>query len=191
VGVRARDPLLEGVRALRIGESSVMIEGHRALRAGDLAAAAEAFARAVEASGGASVAALLNLAVTEERRGRREEALAHLAEARRLEPGHPGVLFNLGVLLAQAGRAADAEPLLAAVVERSPGDGEARAEWGLALVALGRLEEARRALEPATLDADRCRRLREGLAGAARDASEAAAAALARRASACPAPDQR
>jgi Flp pilus assembly protein TadD len=185
VGVRARDPLLEDVRSLRVGESSFMIEGHRALRAGDAGAAAAAFAQAVAASGGSSVPALLNLATAEARRGRRDEAIAHLAEARRRDPDHPAVLFNLGVLLAQAGRACEAEPLLADLVRRAPGDAEARAEWGLSLVALGRLEDAERALGPFALDAARCARLREALAIRAAGASEPAAGALARRVSAC------
>ena len=188
VGVRARDPLLEGVRALRVGESSFMIEGHQALRAGDTDAAAVAFARAAEASGGTSLPALLNLAAAEARRGRRDEAIARLGEARRLDPHHDAVLFNLGVLLAQAGRAAEAEPLLAAVVERAPSDAEARAEWGLALLALGRLDDAQRALAPVPLDAARCERLREALAARAKGARDPAAAALAGRARACGAP---
>jgi Flp pilus assembly protein TadD len=185
VGVRARDPLVEGVRALRLGESSYMIEGHQALRAGDLPAAADAFGRAAEASGGTSVPALLNQAAALAQLGRRDEALARLAEARHLDPRHTGVLFNSGVLLVQAGRAVEAEPMFAEVVRQSPGDAEARAEWGLSLAALRRFDEADRALGPLTLDEGRCRRLRDVLGAVA--ASEAAAAALRSRTSACPA----
>jgi tetratricopeptide (TPR) repeat protein len=185
VGVSARDPLLDGVRSLRIGESSFMVEGHQAFRAGDFAAAAAAFARAVEASGRASVAPLVNLAAAEAQLGRPDAALAHLAEARRLDPDHVGVLFNLGVLLAKAGRVAEAEPLLAAAVDRAADDDDARLEWGLALVALGRLDDAERALSRLPLDPARCRRLRDALDAHASGGSEAAGAALRRRTSAC------
>lgn len=182
IGVRARDPLLEAVRSLRRGESSFMIEGHDAFRAGDFAAAAAAFSRAVAESGGSSVPPLLNLATAESRLGRRDVALARLAEARRLDPFHVAVLFNLGVLLAQDARPAEAEAVLADLVRRAPDDVEARSEWGLALVALGRLAEAERALRTVALDEPRCRRLRDALALA-----EAGAAhrALGRHTSAC------
>lgn len=185
VGVRARDPLLEAVRSLRLGESSYTIEGHEAFRAGDFTAAAAAFGRAVEASGGTSAAALLNLAAALARLGRREEALARLADVLRLDPNHPGARFNSGVLLAQAGRHAEAEPMFAEVVRQSSGDAEARAEWVLSLAALRRFEEAERALGPLTLDEGRCRRLRETLDAVA--AGDATAAPLRARTGACPA----
>jgi Flp pilus assembly protein TadD len=164
-----------------------MIEGHQAFRAGDFDGAAAAFANAVQASGGSSVAPLLNLAAAEERLGQLEGALGHLEQARRLEPSHPLVLFNLGTLLARSGRPAEAEPLLAELVKRSPADAEARSEWGLALVALGRLDDAERVFPPESLDEARCRRLREALAARPRSgpATGGAVAALGRRASAC------
>jgi tetratricopeptide (TPR) repeat protein len=191
VGVRARDPLVDGVRALRAGESSFMIEGHQALRAGDFPAAAAAFARALEASGGGSVPALLNLAAAEAQLGRTDDAISRLTKARRLDPAHPAVAYNLGVLLLQAGRAAEAEALLGELARRAPDDTEAHAEWSLALIAQGRLDDAAAALGSLTLDPARCRRLREALATRG-GAGETAPAALVRRANACAAkPAQR
>jgi Flp pilus assembly protein TadD len=161
IGVRARDPLLDEVHALRAGEAPYMVEGHQAMRAGDVAAAAAAFARALEAAEGRSVPALVNLAAAEARLGLRESALARLLEARRLEPGHTGALFNLGVLLLASGRASEAEPVLAELVARNPADHEARFEWAMALVTLRRFEEAGRALTSPRLTAAQCRRLSE------------------------------
>ncbi len=184
VGVAARDPVLDEVRALRRGETGDLIEGQQAFRAGDHAAAAAAFARAVEASGGSSVPALVNLAAAEERLGRHDAALARLQQARAVDPGHPLVNFNLGLLLAQDGRSTEAEALLAEAVIRSPQDAEARFEWGLVLVTLGRFDDADRALQPLVLDEARCRRVRSALA--ARPPSEGAGrAALDRRAAGC------
>jgi tetratricopeptide (TPR) repeat protein len=188
-GVRARDPLLEEVMALRTGESPFMVEGHQAMRAGDVTAAAAAFARAVEESGGRSVPALVNLAAAEARLGRAEAAIAHLVEVLRLEPGHPAASFNLGVLLLAAGRAREAEPVLAALVARAPGDGDARFEWALALVAVRRFQEAVAALEPLSLAAGQCARLAGILPRA--DADEPGLAGLRDRVRRCASAAQR
>jgi Flp pilus assembly protein TadD len=179
--------VLEGMRALRRGESSYMVEGHQAFRAGDPEAAADAFTRALEISGGTSVAALVDRAAAEERLGRSQAALEDLARARGLDPSNATVLFNLGLLLSRGGRAADAEPLLREAVTRSPNDGEAAREWALVLVSLGRFEEAERALGSASLDEVACRRFRAGLAlrAAGDTGADAARAALERRIAAC------
>jgi tetratricopeptide (TPR) repeat protein len=148
IGVQPRDPLAEGVQALRLGENAHLMEGHAAYRAGDFRAAAAAYARAFEASGETSAGALVNLAAAEQRLGRGEAALGHLEQARALDPDGPTLLFNLGLLLRQAGRDAQAVPHLQHLLTRVPQDGEARAELTLALFALGRAAEALDALAP-------------------------------------------
>jgi tetratricopeptide (TPR) repeat protein len=156
VGLRPRDPLLEAVQAVRLGEQAHLMEGHQAFRAGDFAAAAQAYGRAFEQSGRASAVALVNQATAEARLGRAEEAIEHLRESLRLEPGNTSALFNLGVLLGHAGRWAEAEPVLRELVGRAPGDAAARFEWGLALLSLGRAAEGLGALAAAAPEPARC-----------------------------------
>ena len=172
-GIRPLDPIVDEVRALRRGEHVFMMEGHTALRAGDLHGAAAAFAGALDASGGASVAALTNLAAVEARRGRTADALQHLRRAAEIAPQDAEVMFNLGVLLAFLQRHAEAEPLLRQAIERAPDDQPARVALGLTLLALNRHEdgvgmlEAVKAFEPA-----RCADIIAALAAPARSSDE-------------------
>jgi tetratricopeptide (TPR) repeat protein len=141
VGVRPADPLLDAVLALRVGEPVYMIEGHTALRAGDLAAAAAAFAAAVDASGGTSRGALTNLAAVEVRQGLTAQAIDHLEQARRLEPQDVTVLYNLGIALVHTSRYAEAEPVLRQVADLAPDDEGARLGLARTLLALDKAAE--------------------------------------------------
>ena len=177
VGVRPRDPLFEAVQALRLGEQAHLMEGHHAFRAGDFAAAARAYAEAFEQSGRTSAGALVNQAAAEARLGREAEAVEHLREALRLEPGSASALYNLGVLLTRAGRPAEAEPVLRELVTRAPEDAGARLELGLVLLSLGRGEEGLQQLAPLTPEPARCAAALAVLDAAAASGQPAAARA--------------
>lgn len=182
IGVQPRDPLLESVQALRRGESSYLIEGHQAYRAGDFSAAATAYARAFEAGGATSAAALVNLAAAEVRLGRANDALGHLQQAQRLEPDSPSVLFNLGTLLAGGSQPAEALVPLRRLLALAPQDDEARLELALAAFAAGDAEQALGALEAlGSVPPARCDALAELLRAAARGAAAARAARVGER----------
>lgn len=182
VGLKPRDPLLEGVLELRRGEQAFLREGITAFRAGDLEGAGAAFERALASSEGRSKAALVNLATVEARRGRQAQALALLERARNVAPDDALVLANLGTLLAHAGRVEDGALALRRALEIGPGDAPARLELGLALLTLGRADEALNVLEALEqVEAARCKGLLERLAALTEDASAQRARRLVQR----------
>lgn len=165
VGLKPRDPLLEGVQALRRGEQAFLREGLTAFRAGDLEGAAAAFERALASSEGRSKTALVNLATIEGRRGHSDAALALLERARAVAPDDALVLANLGALLVHAGRVEDAVLALRRALTLDPADGVARLELGLALLLLRRPDEALDVLEALQrVETTRCPTLRTRLA---------------------------
>jgi Flp pilus assembly protein TadD len=132
------------------------------------------------------------------RAGDRENALHHLSEAVRIEPGDLEARDNLAVVLFQLGRADEAEQHLRIVLATNPSMGKAREHLGAVVLARGDaaqarslFEEAERggAISPAALAnlADALDRLGDRAAGrAARERALAAAlqardAALAER----------
>jgi tetratricopeptide (TPR) repeat protein len=156
-GIRPLDPVADEMLALRRGERVLMIEGHAAFRAQDYVSAAAAFGRALEASGGTSVAALVNLAGAEARLGKLAEARIHLERALDVEPRSTSALYNLGVLFETTGRHADAETMFRRGLTVEPADDAARVGLALALFAQGRAADGVGALEPVrTLEPARC-----------------------------------
>lgn len=90
-----------------------------------------------------------NLAVALVARGREAEALTALAEALRLDPGHPEALLNLGMLRARAGHSEEAIAAWRAALRSNPSSAAAHARLGAALAARGAREEARAHLREA------------------------------------------
>lgn len=177
VGVRPQDPLLDEVQSLRLGERSHLLEGHTAFRARDYLSAAAAYRRAVDATGGTSAGALVNLAAAESQLGQSEAALEHLRQAQRLEPGDTAVVYNLGALLLHAGRAGEAEPVLRELVARAPADDPARVVWALALLALGKPTDGLEALEQVTrIESERCAEIRAAVSAVQASSDPALAA---------------
>lgn len=91
--------------------------------------------------------------------GRAEEALAHYAEAIRLQPAVPEPHYNLGLALARLNRPAEAVARYEEALRLQPAYPEAHNNLGNVLLAAGRLDEAGRHYEEAV-------RLRPGMAEA-------------------------
>ncbi len=141
VGVRAADPILEGVESLRTGERARLESGKRAYNAGRFADAAQEFEGALKARP-ESVEARINLAATLARQGDVSGAIAKLREAVDLAPTNPTAQFNLGLLLAAGGSVPEAIDHLNAAVTARPQDAEAHRELARLLRDTGRYDEA-------------------------------------------------
>jgi tetratricopeptide (TPR) repeat protein len=152
VGVRAADPILDGIESLRTGERARLESGKRAYNAGRHAEAAEEFRRALE-SRPDSVEARINLAAALVQQGDRSGAITRLREAVELAPTNPTARFNLGLLLAADGPSPEAIEHLGAAVAARPQDAEARREWARLLRDAGRLQEAAREYAQVVKDA--------------------------------------
>ncbi len=90
-----------------------------------------------------------NLALTQYKAGRLDEAEASLREALKLAPGHTEASLLLGVTLSRKERFSEAEPLLSTAARQSQG-GQAADAWnnlGVARFQLGHLAEAEDAFE--------------------------------------------
>lgn len=74
--------------------------------------------------------------------GRNEEAAALLAEARRLSPGHRGILYSSGTVASRLGRHEEAVGFLREALKVDPRHVASLLELGQALTHLGRYEEA-------------------------------------------------
>jgi Flp pilus assembly protein TadD len=74
--------------------------------------------------------------------GQIDEAMEHLREALRLDPGHAEAHSNLGVALARRGRAADAIEEYRKALSLDPGQTQAYSNLGNALLAQGRVRDA-------------------------------------------------
>jgi tetratricopeptide (TPR) repeat protein len=154
VGLRAPDPLLDGVAALRVGERVAVMRGRVAAQAGRYQDAIQEFRRALAARP-ESVEARVNLGSTLALAGDRAGALENLREALRLDPANATAHFNLGSLLADSAPEEARSHLEAAVAAR-PEDAEARRLLAKTLRDAGRLpaalEQYRRAVELAPGD---------------------------------------
>jgi tetratricopeptide (TPR) repeat protein len=152
VGVRAADPILDGIESLRTGERARLESGKRAYNAGRFAEAAEDFRGALE-SRPESVEARINLAAALVQQGDRNGAIAKLHEAVELAPTNSTARFNLGLLLAADGPSPEAIEHLGAAVAARPLDAEARREWARLLREAGRLQDAAREYAQVVTDA--------------------------------------
>lgn len=154
VGLRAPDPLLDGVAALRVGERVAVMRGRVAAQAGRYQDAIQEFRRALAARP-ESVEARVNLGSTLALAGDRAGAIENLREALRLDPANATAHFNLGSLLAD-GSPEEARSHLEAAVAARPDDAEARRLLAKILRDAGRLpaalEHYRRAVELAPGD---------------------------------------
>lgn len=155
VGLRAPDPLLDGVAGLRVGERVAVMRGRVAAQAGRYQDAAGEFRRAL-AVRPESVEARVNLGSVLVPMGDRSGATEQFREALRLEPGNVTAHFNLGSLLADGGAPEEARVHLEAAVAGRPDDAEARRLLAKVLRDGGKLPEAlaqyRRAVELAPGD---------------------------------------
>jgi protein O-GlcNAc transferase len=140
VGLKAPDPLLDGVADLRLGERVALMRGRVAAQAGRYADAAQEFRKALAARP-ESVEARVNLGSVLASAGDRGGAAGQLREALRLDPSNVTAHFNLGSLLAGSAPA-EARLHLEAVVAARPEDAEARRLLAQALRDGGHLPEA-------------------------------------------------
>jgi tetratricopeptide (TPR) repeat protein len=141
VGVRPKDPLVDGLSGLIQGERVHLIRGRLAFAAGQFEQAAQAFAKAVEADSD-SVRARVNFGVALDEIGQREKAAEQFEAALRLDSKNPAVHFNLGMILAQQGNHLAAIKHYGSIVEVSPKDLEANRELVRSLLKAGQREEA-------------------------------------------------
>jgi protein O-GlcNAc transferase len=137
VGLKAPDPLLDGVANLRVGERVALMRGRVAAQAGRYADAAQEFRKALAAQP-ESVEARVNLGSVLALSGDRDGAAGQFRDALRLDPSNVTSHFNLGSLLPPD----EARPHLEAVVSARPDDAEARRLLAQALRDGGHLSEA-------------------------------------------------
>lgn len=136
VGVRADDPWLAEVEALRSGERIHVLRGRVAFRAGRLNDAVSEFEAALAANP-RSVPALINLSAALSGLGQAGAARERLEQALQLAPENRTARFNLGLLRQQAGDLDGAAELLVAVARESPGDAVAADRAGDVLMLQG------------------------------------------------------
>ena len=141
VGVRPKDPLVEGLEDFLRGERVHLLQGRLAFSAGGFQEAARAFAEAVRAKPD-SERARTNLGTALGRLGRSEAAAQQFREVLRLNPRNPTAHFNLGALTMRDGEPATAVQHFEAVLDTNPRDSEALRELAKALIKLGRNDEA-------------------------------------------------
>jgi len=142
VGVRAADPLLDGLQQLIKGERIHLIRGRLALEARRYAEAAYEFRKAVEANAD-SLAAHINLGAALTQTGDLQGASAQFEEALRIDPENSVAHYNLAVLLARDNRHEPAIGHLYNVLKVYPDDLGARFLLAQELLRSSRLEEAR------------------------------------------------
>jgi tetratricopeptide (TPR) repeat protein len=141
VGVRASDPLLDGLQDLVRGARLHLIRGRAALEARRFAEAVGEFRKAV-AEQPQSIPAHFNLGAALTQTGDLTGAVEQFEETLRLDPEHANAHYNLGLLLAQADRHEEAIKHLRSAVVALPGDNGARFLLAQELSKANRLEEA-------------------------------------------------
>lgn len=102
----------------------------------------ESLSRQILAADPAQPDALHLLGLTQWRRGRRDDAVAHVRQAISLRPDRPQPHNSLGVMLRELGDLAGAEQAFRAALERAPDQLEALTNLGNVLGETGRLAEA-------------------------------------------------
>jgi tetratricopeptide (TPR) repeat protein len=141
VGVRASDPLLDGLQDLIKGARLHLIRGKAALEARRFAEAAEEFRKALTQQPD-SITAHFNLGATLTQTGDLLGAAEQFKETLRLDPAHVNAHYNLGLLLAQADQHEEAITHLQSVIRASPVDNNARFLLAQELFKASRVEEA-------------------------------------------------
>jgi tetratricopeptide (TPR) repeat protein len=144
VGVRAADPLVDGLAELIKGARLSVLHGRLAFEAGRSAEAAEAFRKAVAAEPD-SVPARVNLGSALGQLGDVDGAIEEFRSALEREGDNRAALYNLGTLYASRGRLDEAVAHLVRLLALTPEDHQARFTLGQQLRQMGRLEDARAA----------------------------------------------
>lgn len=141
VGVRAADPLVDGLQGLIQGERVHLIRGRQALEAKRYAEAAVEFRKAIAAKPD-SVTAHVNLGATLTQTGDLKGAAEQFEETLRIDPENSNSHYNLAVLLANDNKHEQAIAHLQSVFSISPNDLSARFLLAQQLLKSQRLEEA-------------------------------------------------
>jgi tetratricopeptide (TPR) repeat protein len=141
VGVRASDPLLDGLQDLIKGARLHLIRGRAALEARRFAEAVEEFRKAITRQPD-SVPAHFNLGAALTQTGELREAVEQFKETLRLDPAHVNAHYNLGLLFAQMNQHEEAITHLQSVVGASPEDNNARFLLAQELFKASHVEEA-------------------------------------------------
>src|SRR2546425_6771000 len=142
VGVRAADPLVDGLQQLIKGERVHLIRGRLALEARRYAEAANEFKKAIEAKPD-SLSAHINLGAVLTQTGDLQGASAQFEAALRIDPGNTVAHYNLALLLARDNQHEPAIGHLHHVLKVYPDDLGARFLLAQELLRSSRLEEAR------------------------------------------------
>ena len=124
VGVKAADPLLDGVSSRRQGERAHLVRGRLAFVNGRMREAAEEFGAAVAAEP-RSVPGLVGLGSALGTLGDSDRALDAFARAIALDPGNVAAHYNAGRLHAARGETEAALREFDAVIRLAPHDEEA------------------------------------------------------------------
>jgi tetratricopeptide (TPR) repeat protein len=141
VGVRASDPLLDGLQDLIKGARLHLIRGKAALEARRFSEAAAEFRKAL-AEQPDSIPAHFNLGAALTQTGDFGGAIEQFNETLRLDASHANAHYNLGLLLAQANQHEQAITHLRLAVGLEPNDSNARFLLAQELVKARRMEEA-------------------------------------------------
>lgn len=141
VGVRAADPLVDGLKELVRGERLHLVRGRVAFEAGRFSEAAFEFRKAVSANP-RSAGGRLNLGSALAQMGDTEAAIEQYNEVLRLDPANAGAHFNVGLLLAKENKYEDAISHLKTAVDLNPKDTEARLLLARQLLKAERADEA-------------------------------------------------
>jgi tetratricopeptide (TPR) repeat protein len=137
VGVKVRDPLLEGVSARRQGERVHLVRGRLAFVNGRMREAAEEYAAAVEAEPH-SIAGLVGLGSALGMLGETDRALETFRRAITLAPDTVSAHFNIGRILEARGETEAALREFETVIRLAPDDAEAVRARGNLLARRGR-----------------------------------------------------
>ena len=141
VGVRAADPLVDGLRDLITGERVYLSRGKVAFEARRYAEAATEFRKAVAAKPD-SFTARVNLGAALTQLGDRTGAAEQFEEAIRIDPTKPGAHYNLALLLAGENKHEPAIDHLRSVLKIDAADHVARFLLAQELGKSGRSEDA-------------------------------------------------
>jgi tetratricopeptide (TPR) repeat protein len=141
VGVRASDPLLDGLKDLVKGARLHLIRGKAALDARRFSEAADEFRKAIVEQPD-SIPAHFNLGAALTQTGDLRGAVEQFQETLRLDPAHANAHYNLAILLAQADQHTEAITHLRLTLGAEPNDNNARFLLARELVKARQPEEA-------------------------------------------------
>ena len=141
VGVRTKDPLVDGLQEMIAGERLLFARANIALEAKRYADAAAELRKIVDLKPD-NVTARINLGATLMQLGDQQGAAEQFQEALRIEPEKVNAHYNLAVLLAGQGKHEQAIDHLEAVLRVAPKDLNARFLLASELLKVGRKDDA-------------------------------------------------